>query len=393
MKKLITLFGALLIGSTGITKAQWANKIVFSVPANSPAEDSVCYINNDGTGLSFINNGYWPRVNYQNNRIAFMQGSVTDRTMNDVYFKDGNNTPYLYYTNGGYAMINYDFSPSGYYFQFDWQGNFYRMESALPNSSSTNIGSGAGDFNDVYPRLSTVDSQIVFHNKNYGLYLMPFAGQGNTDLIPNTVPGDLYPCWSPDGQWVYFMKQYAGAEGMHNIYKIHPNGSGLTQVTNLKTTDTLGSTLIITKNGKWAVAPARIKGVTGIYKFRINQATPDTLGYLIRAFNYLPSPCNSLWIGSADSVNDDISMAIEQPLSLQASVFPNPITDNIHVELQQKEEQVTVELVNLVGEIVLQENRKQTSEVLLNTATVTPGIYLLQVRAATKQYTTRIIKQ
>ncbi len=390
MKKVITL---LFLNCFIAANAQWSNKIVFSVPANTPAEDSVLTIDPDGSNLTFITNGYSPRLNHHSNRLAYLNGSNNDRTLNDIYFKDGSGAPYLFYTNGGYAIYNFDFSPQDSYFQLDWQGNFYRMDAEQPNGASTNIGSGAGDFNDAYPRLSTVDSQVVFHNKNNGLYLMPFAGQVNTNLIANTVAGDMYPYWSPDGQWIYFMKQYPGVEGkMHNIYKIHPNGSGLTQVTSLKTTDTLGATLVITKNGKWAVAPARIKGVTGIYKFRIDQPTPDTLGYLIRSFNYLSSPCGTLWVGSADSVNNDISMAITEPVALQASIYPNPATDNVQIQVEKTEAVVLVQVFSALGESVIEEQRPNTGNIAVSLAGIPAGIYLLKASSGGKVYNTRLVK-
>ncbi|MFN8286073.1 MAG: T9SS type A sorting domain-containing protein [Chitinophagales bacterium] len=391
MKKVITL---LFLTGFIAANAQWANKIVFSLPSTSHAEDSVCYTNPDGSGFDFITNGYWPRVNHQGNRVAFLYGSNATITQNDVYFKDGAGSPYLYYTNGGYDMYNYDFSPEDYYFQFDWQGNFYRMDADQPNGGSTNIGSGAGDFNDVYPRLSTVDSQIVFHNKDHGLYLMPFAGQGNTNLIPNTSAGDMYPYWSPDGQWIYFMTSYdAGNNKMHNIYKIHPNGTNRTQITNLSNADTVGASLVVTKNGKWAVAPARINGITGIYKFRLDQSSLQTTGYLIRAFNYLHSPCNTIWVGSVDSVNNDISMAINEPKELKASIYPNPVTDFVQLQLEKVNGPVKVQLINQLGETLVEENYGPVKTVKLNTNSLPAGIYFIKATADEKAYTTKIIKQ
>lgn len=223
---------------------------------------------------------------------------------------------------------------------------------------------------------------------------MPFAGQVNTNQIANTAAGDMYPYWSPDGQWIYFMKQYPGVEGkMHHIYKIHPNGSGLTQVTSLKTTDTLGATLVITKNGKWAVAPARIKGVTGIYKFRIDQPTPDTLGYLIRSFNYLSSPCGTLWVGSADSVNNDISMAITEPVNLSARLYPNPTSDLLQLTTEKVNGNIHLQLFNQLGEVVVDETHKPTQQITINVSALPTGIYMLKATADGRSYANKIMKQ
>ncbi len=390
MKKVITL---LFLSSFIAANAQWSNKIVFSLPSNTPAEDSVCYTNPDGSGFDFITNGYWPRLNRQGDRVAYLYGNNSDRTLNDVYFKDGNGSPYLFYTNGGYTMINYDFSPSGYYFEYDQQGTFYRMNSGLPNGGSVNTGSGHGDFNDVYPRISPVDSQIVFHNKGYGLYLLGLDGTTPSTTIPNTSAGDMFPYWSADGQWIYFMTAYdADNNKMHNIYRIHPDGSNRTQVTNLPTSDTLGSTLVITKNGKWAVAPARINGITGIYKFRLDQGQLQDHGYLIRSFNYLHSPCNTIWLGSVDSVNNDISMSINEPKELKAEVYPNPVNDYLQISLEKITGDVTVHLFNQLGEAVMAVTFKPGQPVRLNTSTIPAGVYFIEAIADQKSYTTKIMK-
>jgi TolB protein len=47
-------------------------------------------------------------------------------------------------------------------------------------------------------------------------------------VLPNT-PGEVYqPAWSPDGEWLAFPANFGGNI---DIYRIHPDGSGLEKVT------------------------------------------------------------------------------------------------------------------------------------------------------------------
>ena len=60
---------------------------------------------------------------------------------------------------------------------------------------------------------------------------------GEVQAIPNTVPEDYHPLWSPDGQWIAFTRTFAGT------YIIHPDGTGLQQVMDASRITTLAGWL------------------------------------------------------------------------------------------------------------------------------------------------------
>lgn len=58
-----------------------------------------------------------------------------------------------------------------------------------------------------------------------------FAVNGNGSSLRRLTPGDgpnVVPSWSHDGQWIYFA---SGRTGKSQIWRIHPDGAGATQIT------------------------------------------------------------------------------------------------------------------------------------------------------------------
>jgi hypothetical protein len=146
-------------------------------------------------------------------------------------------------------------------------------------------------------------------------------------LIPNTLPGDLDPSWSPDGAWICFTRDYPGAQYVsHNYFKIHPDGSNLTQITNLTDNDTLGMIGTWSNDENYIVAAARINGVLGIYKIATNSSGEiDLLTQLPGQY----SPVNIV-VGNADSISGiadgtGLPSLSSSPSSLK--IFPNPVRD------------------------------------------------------------------
>jgi Tol biopolymer transport system component len=114
------------------------------------------------------------------------------------------------------------------------------------------------------PSLSPIDGTIAFHNLHAGLFLANPDGSGRLQ-IPNTVPGDLWPSWSPDGQQIAYSHSTDGGFTLANYFMIQPDGSGLTQLTFLSDPDRVGPAGVWSADGSTLVAPGNIGGVQGLY--------------------------------------------------------------------------------------------------------------------------------
>lgn len=390
MKKIyLTVLSASCAFGSVVQAQLYANKIVFSLPSSVIGSDSVCTINPDGTGFAFVTHGARPRVSNHKNTLAFLQGNQANRNFNDIYFKEGNAAPYVFFDNNSHQSItNFDFSPHDHYFMYDWDHGLYFTESDNPTGQSF-AGSCSGDIIDNFPRISATDSALVVTSPTHGLYLMPVL-QNGCAIIPNTVGTERSPYWSADGQWIYFLREHTSGGGSHNIYKIKRDGSSLTQITNLPISDTLGASLVITQNGKWAVAPARINGVVGIYKFRLNN--PNSFGYLVKPFPYLHTPIETLWLGSVDSVSDDMSMSVIETEALAVNVFPNPGKEYVQVTLGQNVTGV-IQVYNATGMTVMEQKIQNSNSIIIHLDGLASGVYTLQGDMDGKRFMKRIIKQ
>ena len=84
-----------------------------------------------------------------------------------------------------------------------------------------------------FPRWSPDGTRVVFGDSVSGepgsIYWLA-AGQSGAHRVTFGVAGlrwDGYPDWSPDGSWIVFERNGTDAQ----LYAVHPDGSGLTQLT------------------------------------------------------------------------------------------------------------------------------------------------------------------
>lgn len=102
----------------------------------------------------------------------------------------------------------------------------------------------------------------------------------------------------------------------------------------------------------------------------IETRTFTTVGNLT---SYLPLTIAKIPVGTED-INDDIKF----------SVFPNPAADfiNVALDLDQVSEIVNITLTDVKGQVAYSENFKniQKSTLKINTANITPGAYVANIR-------------
>jgi hypothetical protein len=161
----------------------------------------------------------------------------------------------LKYDVRGDYTVSYDWQDGTNNIVFDWACSIYAFS---PGQTSEHQIIG-GDCYDDAPAVNPVDGTISFHNAN-GLNLADASG-ANVRGVPNTQSGDLWPQWSPDGQWLSFNRT-----SQTNLFKIRPDGSGLAQLT-----FSSGSDSFVNAPAPWSpdltglYTVAKVKGVQGIY--------------------------------------------------------------------------------------------------------------------------------
>ncbi|HEU4625158.1 MAG TPA: hypothetical protein VFS52_10370 [Steroidobacteraceae bacterium] len=65
------------------------------------------------------------------------------------------------------------------------------------------------------------------------LYIANADGSGERRLLPDSNALDYDPSFSPDGQWIVFTSERDGAgSGQADIWRVHPDGTGLERLTN-----------------------------------------------------------------------------------------------------------------------------------------------------------------
>ena len=82
---------------------------------------------------------------------------------------------------------------------------------------------------EALPRYSPDGSKLVFHSissGDIGVWISNADGSNARRLITGRDP-----CWSPDGQWLAFVRFTASPQNSGTIWKMRPDGTGLTPVT------------------------------------------------------------------------------------------------------------------------------------------------------------------
>lgn len=74
-----------------------------------------------------------------------------------------------------------------------------------------------------------------------------------------------------------------------------------------------------------------------------------------------------------------------------ANIFPNPVSDVLHINGLQSDNTVSIRLINLAGIEVISKLSNQLNSVNLNIETVPPGLYLLRISCDGKQLLRKIV--
>ncbi|MGI8951009.1 MAG: TolB family protein [Chitinophagaceae bacterium] len=283
------------------------NKIVFSHHNDtSTVHPDTIYSIDNASQKTFVTLGYRPRVSHNGNYMAFANGEKSNQSLDaSVYIRNlVTHKDTLIFFNGGDYLDYYDFSPHDSQLAYGFACSMYA--SNIDGTNNHDIGCTPCDCYSDQPIVRLTDSAITYHNVHFGIYTKNFDGS-NSLQVPHTYPGDLYPVWSPDGQWIAYYKTTPGLYYVTNsIYKIKPNGTDSTLVLQLGVTDTLTPDLVWASDMKNIYFIARIQNLLGIYKVK----TDGSDNYQkIYAFDTTGS-VNDYWLGLSDSLSEILPLTL-----------------------------------------------------------------------------------
>ncbi len=248
---------ALSVFENKITSIFDTNRIIYSRP-----DKTIWSTAGDGSPDKFLANGYFARLSQDGRYLLYLNGPNPETSSrNELYTKDLlTNVVTKVFSNPSDYIVAASWSPDGSKIIFDY--NCYIWSMNRDGSGVTNI-TGSDCYDDA-PAIRLTDGAVTFHNEHNGIFYMNANGTGRT-FVPNTQPNDFWPTWTPDGQWIVFGR-YTGPSGtLINIFKIHPDGSNLTPLTNLAGNQV--GPWIVSNDGLSVLAAGTIACATGIFEF------------------------------------------------------------------------------------------------------------------------------
>jgi Tol biopolymer transport system component len=263
--------------------------------ATAPA-GTIWMMNGDGSGDTQVTVGHRPRLSPDGRWLVFLRDSA-DFSRGNVYVRDlESGTDTKVFDNFDF-IVAFDWSADSERIVFDFVCSIYEMNRDGSNAHAI----VSGNCYDDAPVRSPVDGTLAFHNTFSGL-LLADANGANRRAVPNTAPGDYWPAWSPDGQWISFGRASADGQAIPNYFRIRPDGSGLTQLSFL--TPGSGNTFFPGRSwsadGLWLVVPGTVDGVHRLYAI----ATDGGGGF----FGIAPTPGTAL-----DSVGSVVGSVVPPP--------------------------------------------------------------------------------
>ncbi|WP_417867492.1 T9SS type A sorting domain-containing protein [Xanthomarina gelatinilytica] len=177
---------------------------------------------------------------------------------------------------------------------------------------------------------------------------------------------------------------------------IIPNGSGGYDIV-VDVYTALGSDLTLSAGTYWLVVAPYVTS-TGTNRWNWYQATDGTLSQakLIdpgNVFNAGATSWTSLtalglsFSSTAFKIEESILSVDEFSLS-NVSVFPNPVQDELNIQLHNSITVKHVKVYSITGQVVLQEQNQRK----LNVSKLSPGVYLMKIETDRGDVTRKIIK-
>jgi Tol biopolymer transport system component len=256
-------FWPALATAPAVTSSGSGYKVFYSTQSATPSANFVGSINSDGSvNSNILSSATWPRISPDGTKFLYHPVNYTGNFAqnNLALFDLATRNSTTLFANGDY-VVYYDWLPGGANVVFDYGCGIYQV--ATNNLNVSNLFSV--DCYDDAPGVNPQDGSIAFHNQYQGLMLANGDGS-NRRHMNNTVPGDYWPNWSADAQWIVFVnnsgyfKIKSDGTGRTNLWTLIPGASNV-QYNGANNE----AAACFSPDGQWVIAAFNLNGTNGIY--------------------------------------------------------------------------------------------------------------------------------
>ena len=217
-----------------------------------------------------------------------------------------------------------------------------------------------------YPNVCDLASGISFSANNKFLYFNTLLNVWQIEISDTTTANSLYHISQIDTDYIYFPwygNSYLAPNG--NIYIGNMNG---------------------TQNGMSYIDNPNIKGIGCNYK-------PKGFRQLFTNLLYPPNMPNYGLGALVESACDTIRPP--KPINNIIKIYPNPVGDNLSIELPTASKKVQVNMYNMLGEIVLSfsSSQIQNDKVELSVKHLARALYSVRISVDGKNFVNKFVKE
>ena len=238
--------------------------------------------------------------------------------------------------------------------------------------------------------MTTFSARGANHGFDKGLLLVTSAGNsGNSDFpwvgTPGESPGMLtLGAVDADGVAAGFSSQGPTVDG-----RIKPDvmAQGVAAYVINQNNE------IVTNNGTSFSSPITAGAVACLWQAKPEFTNAQIMQLVRESAHLYNNPTDKMGYGIPNfQLALDALLSIEDPISKQFLVYPNPVIDDLTIELLNSSEPTYLKLYNALGVLILQEVMMSSNKIL-NFSSLPSGFYILNLQTEILNQSLKIVKK